>query len=339
MKPSVLPLTMLAIAAFGCMPVVAQTTAFTDPVGYVTNNSFSGNFCLFGLTVHGPTLYAGSGEITATTFYSATANFDSGLDSSRKYLIEITSGTSAGEVVEITSFAIGTLILARQLPVETNVQYRIREIPLLSMIIPKVTLIGTDDFNPDNADLILLPDNNGGFRQYYYSTYLNPAHPQYHDVYINAATGEPEDPHMFYPNGFFYLRRGSDSGHILTGELKMRSNTWLSVNQTFNYFSSVYPVGLTLGNSGLAASLQAGTADTADIVWMQDEFGTWRKYFHSNGTAPLGAGWREVDAPAGQENADRADVPLSSGLAIHRRAPAPYRVLLTPPEFYFEPPP
>lgn len=325
---------MIAISAFACMQIAAQT-AYTDPVGYVTTNVLTGNFCLFGLTLHEPKVYEGIGEITPTTFYSAAADFDSELDPSKKYLIEITSGTSAGEVVEITSFAIGTLILTRPLPVETNVQFNVRKIPVMSDVFPKITVTGTGNFNPDNADLILLPDNNGGFKQYYLSTYYNPAYTEYHDKYINAATGESEDPHMFYPNGFFYLRRGSDSFHTLTGSVKMRSNTWLSVSQTFNYLSSVYPVGVTLGNSGLASSLQAGTADTADMVWMQREDGTWRKFFLSNGTPPLSAGWRELDAPSGQEDAERADVPLPYGFAIHRRSPEPYRILLTPPSPYW----
>lgn len=332
------PAAVLAAASFACGTLCGQTTAYTDPVGYETLVAFAGPHNLFGLRLHQPTMAAGILEIGPSTLYAPSINFDAILDPAKKYLVELIGGASAGEVLEITSFAMNTLIVSKPLPLETNVPFRIRLIPKLSEVLPKAGVFGTDDFNPDHADLILLPKESGGFDSYFLSTHTSLAHPEYQDAYVNVATGQPEDPHVFYTKAFFYLRRGGATpNHVISGALKMHSNTWLSVSETFNYFSSVYPVGVTLGSSGLASALQTGTAATADVVWMQDETGAWRKYFHSNGTPPLSAGWREVGAPAGQENTDQADVPLSAGFAIHRRSLAPYRVLLTPPEFYFGP--
>ena len=325
----------------GTHPLLPDSPAYTTPVGYVTLTSYAGEFNLHGCQLPLATFAAGVFDnVGSSSLFDPDMDFEELLDAGEKYLLEITSGLSEGEVLQITAFAMNTLIVSKPLPADVNVMYRVRRIPRLSEIIDPCEPLATDSLNPDLADLVILPDGNGGFSKYFVSTHYDPVDPEQCNQFFNVATGQPEDPHMFYPDGFIYLRRGTtDLLHVLTGEVKMGSNTRLSVDQTFNYFSSVYPVGLTLGNSGLAASLQAGTAETADVVWMQDEFGTWRKYFHSNGTAPLSAGWREVGAPAGQENADQADVPLASGFAIHRRAPEPYRVLLTPPEFYFEPAP
>jgi hypothetical protein len=331
-------ITLCGAAGFAFGPLAAQDPPSGDPIGWEFLKSEPGASHLMGLRLHTATLAAGILEVGTSTLFAPAVNFDSVLVSGEKYLIEFNTGASAGEVLEIQSFALNTLIVSQPLPVESNVEFRVRRIPRLSEVIPATLAMGTADFNPDHADLVLLPEDGGGIRQYYVSTYFNPAHPEYQNRYINATTGLPEDPHLIYTRGFFYLRRGAtDLNHWISSAVKTGGDTWLSVNDVFNYFSSVYPVGMTLGNSGLSASLQAGTAETADVVWMTDEAGVWRKYFQSNGTAPLTAGWRAVDAPAGLENEDHSGVPLSAGFAIHRRAAAPYRVRLLKPGFYSPP--
>ncbi len=140
---------------------------------------------------------------------------------------------------------------------------------------------------------------------------------------------------LYYPRGFIFLRReNSDFTLVVEGQVKLE-NTRLSVAETFNFCSMVYPYGMTLGESSLAASLQPGTAATADIVVLQDETtGEFRRYFVADGSPPLTSGWRLADPPPGGANTDQSAVPMSSGFVIHRRAAQPYEALMTPPGFY-----
>ena len=322
------------IALLIAMATCGLGTAQTIPVGSEFLTAQPGNFSLFGIRFHNSSV-VGNLDISGTTLYDADTNFDTALDPPpARYLIEITSGISDGKVIEIVSFAVNTLIVAESLPIETDVTYRIRPIPKLSEIISPVEPLATDDFNPDNADLILLPTGDGKFSQYYVSFHSSALHPEYFNTYINVATGLPEDPFLIYTDAFFYLRRDSSDFNLdVVGEIKL-TNTLLSVTDTFNYFSSVYPIGETLANSNLSVSLQAGTAATADLIWIQDGSGNYRTYFLSDGTSQLTAGWRLANADPGLEDVDQSEVELSAGFIIQRRAPAPYNTLLTPPDYY-----
>lgn len=330
-----------ALAVGGAGHLAAQT-AYTRPVGYVTLTALAGKANLLGLTLHRPTAYAGLAEtISGTTLTEIESNFDPGLGSGA-YLLELDGGISDGKVVPITGTTSQTLTLAEFLPSQSNINFRV--LPMKSLcsetggegLINPIEVLGTADFNPDHADLILIPDGSGGFKKYFVSTHLDPAHPENFNTWVDADTGQArQDPLLYYPRAFFFLRRGStDFSLIVSGEIKLE-NTRLSVAETFNYCSMVYPVGMTLEESSLAASLQPGTATTADIVMLQDEItGEFRRYFVSDGSPPLTSGWRRADPPPGGENTDESAAPMSSGFVIHRRAAQLYEALMTPPDFY-----
>jgi hypothetical protein len=144
----------------------------------------------------------------------------------------------------------------------------------------------------------------------------------------------PEDPLMRYTESFLFLRRtATPFDLVVSGEIKT-PNTLLTVNETFSFVGSAYPI-ITLGDTSLEDSLQQGSAETADIVWLQAADGSYHRYFYSDGSGWLGAGWREVDAPPGSEDAEHGTVSINSGMIIQRRtAGAPHPVLLTPPEAY-----
>lgn len=339
--PSLVATCALAIGGAGH---VAAQTAYPRPVGYATLTALAGKTNLFGLTLHRSVAYAGLAEtISGTTLTWLGGTFDPVLGAGG-YLLELDGGISDGKVIPITGATGQTLALADFLPSQSNVRFRV--LPMMSLsrlepsdpegLISPIEVLGTADFNPDHADLILIPDGSGGFRKYFVSTHMDPAHPENFNTWVDADTGQAQqDPLLYYPQGFFFLRRGnSDFNLIVTGELKLE-NTRLSVAETFNYCSMVYPYGMTLGESSLAGSLQPGTAATADIVMLQDEItGEFRRYFVSNGSPPLTSGWRRADPPPGEENTDQSAVPMSSGFVIHRRAAQPYEALMTPPDFY-----
>lgn len=318
---------ILAAAALGFIPAVAD--AYTDPVGYETFSVPGGAFTLLGLRLHpSKVVYNTFPTVSGTVLTDPARDFETTLDPQRTYLVELTGDALDGRVLGITAFSGHTITVDEALPTASDVEYRIRPVPRLSEIIHPLEGLATDNFNPDQADLILIPRGGGRFDQFYVSSNI------FHSGYFNAATGLPEDPLLWYSDAFYYLRRAaSEFTLVVSGEVKMRS-TLLQVTDTFNYFSSIYPVGLTLAESSLAEAVQAGTADTADIVWIEQDTGEYKRYFYSNGLPPLGVGWRQVDAPPGTANDDQGAAPFAPGFIIQRRAPQPYDALLTPPASY-----
>lgn len=346
MKRTALPAALIAcwVLAVGTVERVAAEPAYTRPIGYVTLTALAGKANLLGLTMHRPTVYAGLAEtISGTTLTWLGGTFAPGIGSGA-YLLELDGGISDGKVIPITGATSETLSLAEFLPSQSNVNFLVLPMTSLSRLEPSdpeglispIEVLGTADFNPDHADLLLIPDGSGGFKKYFVSTHMDPAHPENFNTWVDADTGQAQqDPLLYYPRAFFFLRRGvSDFNLVVRGEVKLE-NTLLSVAETFNYCSMVYPIGMTLGESSLAASLQPGTAATADIVVLQDEItGEFRRYFVADGSPPLTSGWRLADPPPGGENTDQSAVAMSSGFVIHRRAAQPYEALMTPPDFY-----
>jgi hypothetical protein len=334
---------VILLVAIVCSGRGQAQTAYTNPVGYETLTARPGKATLLGLRLHSPALVVGVADsISGNLLTHGTLDFDSTLNPAlTSYVVELRDGVSNGRVIDILAVDGNTLTLAEVLPTQSNVLFTVRaerrlgsDFMTLSSVIDPTEAMGTDDFNPDNADLVLIPSGGGKFKHYFVSTFFDPLQPDTYNQWINAETGLPEKPHVPYVDAFFYLRRdSSDFLPVISGEIKLH-DTMLSVTGTFNYFSSVYPVGMTLAESNLAASLQAGTAESADIVWIQDEAGDFHQYFVSDGTPPLTAGWRQVAAPPGSGDADQADVPMSPGFVIHRRAVSPYDALMTPPDFY-----
>lgn len=320
---------MLVAAVVSGTLADADPTAYTEPVGYESLIAPADSLTLLGLRLHTATEVAGFfTSVAGTQLTDTSQNFESLLDPVKTHLVELIGGALDGRVLEITAIAGHTITVDTALPAASNVEYRIRPVPHLSEIITPIEVLATDNFNPDKADLILIPSGGGKFRQYYVSSHM------LHSGYFNAATGLPEDPLLWYPDAFYYLRRDtSEFMMVVTGTVKRR-NTLLQVTDTFNYFSGVYPVLLTLAEADLSASLQAGTADTADIVWIQEATGKYQRYFYSNGTPPLGVGWRMIDAPPGTANEERGSALISPGFIIQRRAPQPYNALMTPPDAY-----
>lgn len=323
MKHLTRPSRVLATLALLTTPCLA----YTEPVGYETLVANDGQSNLLALRLHDMTRAAGSFEsISGTVLVDGDANFETVLSIEKSYVVELTGGPVDGRVLDVVSFTDNTLMVAEPLPAASDILYRIREVPRLSTIINPLETLATDDFNPDHADLILIPIGDGKFNPYFCSSRLG------HMGYFNAATGCPEDPLLHYTEAFFYLRRASSPLNIVVSGTVKSANTLLMVTDTFNYVGSAYPI-ITLGDTSLELSMHTGTADTADIVWLQGTEGEYNRYYYSDGSPPLTVGWRLIDAPPGTEDNDQGAVSIHSGMIIQRRALAPYHALLTPPDW------
>lgn len=316
--------------------VVATAEVRAGGGGYETVDLPGSSTTLIGMRLHSTPLAAGSVDISGTALMDVAINFDTFLTlPAEEYLVELDGGLSDGKMLPLVGYALNTIVVGESLPVESGVSYEIRRIERLSELIHPMTPQATSNFNPDNADLIMVPKGGGQFDQYYVSSFTSVAHPtEYLNVYMNAETGEVEDPLIFPRKGLFYVRRAaSATSVVIAGDLRI-ANTLLPVVDRFNYFSSIYPVAETLLVSDLESSVLAGTAETADLVCLPDGAGGFMNYFYSDGTAPLTTGWRLVDAPPGSENTEQELVEMPTGFAILRRSPSPYEALMKRPSFY-----
>lgn len=312
-----------------CMSLLVTSQfsrAQTDPGGYEYLTVHGDGYTLFATRVHPAVV--GQGIIDAAVGNVVSdddINFSAALSPTRKYVVELEEPLQP-KVIDVLSFSGNTLTLGEAVP--SGAAYRLRPLwTLWELFSPAITpdLNPVENFDSETGDLFLLPDGNGGFRQYFYSS-----HPG-HVGFFNAGTGAEENPHVRYTEALLVLRRGPAYDTVVSGSLKV-TDTEIPLVTRFQPIGVVNPLG-TLDNTGLSASLQAGTAVTADIVWAQDQFtGEYYRYFHSDGSGPgLTTGWRVVGAVGEAENQDAGSVWLSPGVIIQRRGPLPQTVVLNAP--------
>jgi len=311
-------------------PVGAQDTATSPIVGYVTETLTAGQFNLIGLTLHEPAIMTGTLDVVGASAVTDTgAGFGSLLTAGRTYILEITDATSPhnGTIQEITAWSGDSLTTVQNfntLGITVGTSYKLRAAKTIGDIFGATNSAGLLAGTANNADLILVPDGAGGFYRYFYSsggfTGIG------WRLVGGGAVSRENDP-LVYTDAFFIQRRGlTNLNLVLTGEVKS-ARTSFAVSGSFEYVSSVYPAGVTLGNSGLEDSLLKGTANTADLILMPKPDGSYDRYFYSNGGF-TGTGWRLV----GGGGVSQSAVALKSGLIINRRQAA-FNATITPPSY------
>jgi uncharacterized protein (TIGR02597 family) len=321
----VLLVTLAATAAsFG------QTEAKTIPVGYVSHTLKAGVYNLIGLTVHEPNLTNGAFESKNSASLTLTDN--EGLFSSfvagQTYLLEISSGTSAGAIQEVTTWSGNTLT---NLPADflaglTGAEsYSIRKSSTLGSIFGEQNQAALLGGNANSADLIMLPNGSGGFNSFYYSTggFTGTGWRK-----VGGGSTDFVNQPVVYTDGLLILRRGAtDLTLTISGSVK-NSSALVGVANQYEYLGGVYPVGSTLASSGLSSKVLAGNANTADLIMMPNGSGGYLSYYYSSGGF-TGVGWRQVGGGA----TDKAATELPSGFILCRRQGA-FNLNLTPPASY-----
>lgn len=296
--------------------------AQTDPVGFKMLAIQGDGYTLLGEQLLLPTLAAG--EIDSSSgnqVTDAAVDFGALLTAADRAVLEVPPS-----VIDVLSFSGNTLTLAEAVP--AGAIYRLRKLRKLDEIF-KPDLMpefnAAEDFNPDTGDLFLIADGQGGYRQYFYSVQPGLT------GFFNVATGEAENPFLRYTDALLVLRQGASYWTVITGEVK-------TTDSAVPLFRQIQPVGVvnplpTLDSLNLAATLQAGTPDSADFVWSQDETsGNLHRYFYSNGTGPgLSTGWRRLDPAPGAENAEMGATEVSPGVIIRRRGSLPHTVVMKAP--------
>lgn len=312
---TLIPLTALAaLVASSSLP--AQTPAFSKPSGYVTETLQPG-FNLIGLTLHSSPLASGTlTEITPTAITVSSAISPTPGDF---YILEINDGATAGGLQEVPASAItGNVINLTQdlgaMGVNIGDAFSLRKAPTLEEIFGTTNSVLKKAATPGVADLVWLPNGNGGYNRYFLNT-LN--------AWRNAAGGAAPNVPVVYADGFFVQRKDSTVDLIITGQVKT-TPTKISITPGFNLVGTSYPVGATLQNSGLDGVVKkAATPGVADLIWVPNGNGGYDRYFLNTLNA-----WRNAAGGAAPDN-----VPLKSAIFLQRKDAAA-NINLTPPSSY-----
>ena len=340
------------LAALAASGVAAGAPAYTTPVGYVTETiagkasvGSPDSFSLISLTLQSASLRNGSvTSLTSTTLRDAGANFDTLLTAGKEYVLRVTSGTQKGAIIAISTWGTAsgnnsTDVVTGQNLVGTGIAvgdtFEIRPAATLSSLFGATNTAALKSGTLSTADVIWIPTGGGNFEKYYYSP--GSSFPVTVAAgWKNSSGGDASNAAIIYTDAIFIQRRDTTNLQLLVSGEVIKSSTQIliegnSSRNLYNYVSSVFPIGTTLGNSGLQASLLAGSLSSADIVWVPAGPGTYNKFYYSPGsTFPVNvvAGWKDANGN------DATNQALTSGLIIQRRGATNITVSLTPPAGY-----
>ena len=302
----------LLAAALACGFASAQTTAYTTPVGYVTETLRPNRYNLIGLNLHGSTVAAGvlTGE-TSSSVTASAVNFTTLLTAGKTYILELPDGT----VQEVTSWSGSTLTTPEDISgvvTPNTTTFKLRQAATITSVFGANNSIGltpSTDGGVEACDTIVVSTPSGLVTIYYFDDGAGTT--GWYD-----AGGSPADNFVLpYPDGFFVQRvGGTDKSLVISGELKTVPTKGALVSG-YNYLSSVAPAGtgLTLATSGLKNFITAssdGDPTTVDNVLLAKTDGSYTTcYYFDDGAGTTG--WYD----AGGAVAD--DFVLTSGFLIY----------------------
>lgn len=313
-------LKLLTLSSLFIQTALTAVSVSTDPVGYKNVTIHGDNKLTFlGIEFIGSAEYVGVVTSAGTNSISVdNASFDNLLDLTESYFLEITSGENEGVNTLLTDWSGNSLITGDDLSGLINVNsdsIKICRLPTISEIFDGVLNGGAGA----TADLIFMPNPYGeGLITVFYSTggFSGVGWRQ-----IGAGSADKSNLPIYFSDGLYILKRSPGDVNITTyGTVKLNKTVQI-ISQGFTPFSTVFPVGTTLANSGLfdpldpSESISAGTAATADLIFMDsDNDGSIETYYYSTGGFS-GVGWRQV----GAGSINKSDTPLSSGFGILKR--------------------
>lgn len=336
-----IPLTALAALA-AASPIHAQTPAFSKPSGYLTNVIVGKDsptsqevFNLVGAPLKGSPLTAGNiTAIISDKLTDSQANFSS--LAAGTYILEITSGNGVGIVQDFNSFTSTEINLVADLTangVQVGDSYRVRAVQTVSGIFGTPTTSPLLQGTPTTADIVWVSNGAGGFDRFYISPASPPFVPEPAWTKIGGGANPDQSP-ILYTDAIIVQRRGEGSVNIVvTGEV----NTDLVVYPVlggpaagrFNYYATPFPTNLsseptissaetTVGSLGLTSLLNEGSPTTADILWLPQGDGTYKRYYNSSASPPFKP-TATFDEIGGLTNIDPATLRMPSAYIIQRR--------------------
>lgn len=311
---------VLVTLCFAARPAQAQTVVATDPVGFVTTSLPATGYTYFGVNLTTAPALTSSSTILSGNTVNVGIDLAS-LDSNKNYFMEIKEGTYEGFAADIASWSSQTLTLTENIEsggiVKANFdgsRVCIQELPTLNSMFGSDNSAGLKSGTLATADIIYIL-SGGTFSRYYYSPGGFGGTPEWRDESGNPAG----DTTIHFGDGLIIQTNDTAGKTIsISGSVKI-GPTNVPIYEGFNLISNPSPIEdrLTLGTSGLKDGLLAGTAGTADIVYLPNGSGGFDRYYYSPGGFGGTAEWREVDSGS---NADNVLLPNSGAFYVDRQS-------------------
>ena len=313
-------------------PAFAQTTATTDPVGYITlavagTGGGSAAYSFRGLGLTRTVAYQGAAETsvgsTATVVDSEAVWTDDQFNNPTgavTHFLEITSGTSAGTTYDIidTVASTKTLTLAQPLAaaVANGATFKIRQHWTIGSVFGAANEGGLFGGTSATADQVLVW-NGTGFETFYYKTSgLGGT-----GWRSTASTSVDRSPQVIYPDDGLVLKRNQSAAVniVLMGSVKT-GQTSFPVLVGNNFLSNIYAAPMTLGSCGLytassTTGLAGGTSITADQVSIWNGSGYDTYYYKTSGLG--GTGWRSTASTS--VDASPISIPVGASIVVNRK--------------------
>lgn len=317
-------------AALVATPLLAQTTATTDPVGFITLNvagtggsgSSKISFQGFGLTR--AVEYQGSAETVGTNFVvdnDATWTDNQFNGPAGAYFLEIASGTGAGTTYDITGTVAATkrINLAQNLAagVANGVSFKIRKHWTIAAAFGATNSAGLQGGDDSTTADQLLVWNGSGYSVFYYQVAIpalgGTGWRSASDTFADAGT------QVIYPDDGVIVKRIASAAVnvVLMGAVKTGQSSF-PITPGINIIANVYAAPMTLASCGLQASGITGGDDatTADQVQIWNGSGFNVYYYQVAIPALGGTGWRSASDTF--TDAGTTPIPVGSSIVVKR---------------------
>ena len=323
------------------LPSFAQTTATTDPVGFVTiavagNSATPGQpaytFTSIGMTnavayqasttqttgsgnsVGGSSILEDGSSTWATDAYNGAA-------AAITHYVEIVSGPGAGTIYDITATSASGHSLTLSQPLAAGIisgaSYKIRPHWTVASVFGATNQNGLAGGSSTSADQVQL-FVSGGYVTYYYQTsgFGGTGWRKFGAPTVDASST------VIYPDDGIVIARNQSAATsiVIQGAVKT-GQTSIPVLIGYTLLGNVYAAGMTLNSSGVytgnsATGVAGGSSTTADqiLFWNPSTSGYDTYYYQTSGFG--GTGWRKFGAPT--VDASAASIPVGTGLFINR---------------------
>ncbi len=323
-------IALAASIALLAAPAIAQTTATTDPVGFITLNVTAGSagspaYAHLGLGLTRTVAYQGGAETSvggSTTLVDNEATWTDNQfnGAAGAFYVEITSGPGAGTTYDVatTTAATKTITLAQPLAaaIVNGASFKIRQHWTIGSVFGPLNESGLQGGTLATADQILIW-NGVGFDTYYYKTSgLGGT-----GWRSSTSTSFDKQNQVIYPEDGVVLKRIPQTAVdvVLMGVVKTGVSSY-PVTVGYNYLANVYAAPMTLASSSLYTGdsntgLAGGTLATADqvLVWNGTGYSTY--YYKTSGLG--GTGWRSSSSTSA--DASGTSIPVGTTVVINRK--------------------
>ncbi len=313
-------LSLLGIIASlsAVVTVSAQNTAVTKPVGYHTETLLGSAFTLLGINVANAVTAAG--EFDADSATDTDADFTTILNAGTAYTVQnLNTGASAPCSADAGD---GTLLVTT-LAVSSGDAYEIRADSTIASIFGADNAAGLGEGDQGSADVCWIPQLDGSFVQIYYDEGGFFGAEGWKEV---GGDGTLKDGQVipFTSAIFIQRRQAANLDVVFVGHVRTTETTYNLIGGQFNFVNRVLPVGIALGDTGIAGAggaIEAGVwadgdGSTADVIWASNGTGGYDQYYYAEASFFGDAQWTKV----GGDGSDQAAQELTSGFAIQKRS-------------------